>query len=109
MMPLKAIGSSLLPFVGKELSTTFSFDLSATMPRHLSDPEQNNFLTMLKHRKTPSEMLATLRNSRERAGEGGPPQSAIYACCAGTTYDLSASKTRGCAAKMTNRALKVVK
>ena len=76
MMPLKAIGSSLLPFVGKELSTTFSFDLSATMPRHLSESEQNKLLTMLKHRKTPSEMFATLRHSRERAGEGGLSQSA---------------------------------
>ena len=64
---------------------------------------------MLKQKKTPSEMLATLRRSRERAGEGGPPQSAIYAFCAGSTYDLSASETRGRAAKMTNRALKVVK
>ena len=71
MMPLKAIGSSLLPFVGKELSTTFSFDLSATMPRHLSESEQNKLLTTLKHKQTPSEMLATLRHSRERAGEGG--------------------------------------
>ena len=99
MMPLKAIGSSLLPFVGKELSTTFSFDLSATMPRHLSESEQNKILTMLKHRKTPSEMLATLRHSRERAGEGGLSQSAF---CSGSTYDLSASKTRGRAAKMTH-------
>ena len=54
-------------------------------------------------------MLATLRHSRERAGEGGPSQSAIYAFCAGSTYDLSASETLGHAAKMTNRALKVVK
>ena len=109
MMPLKAIGSSLLPFVGKELSTTFSFDLSATMPRHLSEPGQNKLLTTLKHRKAPSEMLATLRHSRERAGEGGPSHSAIYAICAGSTHDLNASETRGHAAKMTNRALKVVK
>ena len=98
-MPLKAIGSSLLPFVGKELSTTFSFDLSATMPRHLSESEQNKLLTMLKHRKTTSEKL---RHSRERAGEGGLSQSAIYTFCAGSTYDLSASKTRGRAAKMTH-------
>ena len=104
MMPLKAIGSSLLPFVGKELSTTFSFDLSATMPRHLSEsePGQNKLLTMLKHRKAPSEMLATLRHSRERAGESGLSQSAIYTFRAGSTYDLSASKTRGRAAKMTH-------
>ena len=101
MMHLRAIGSSLLPFVGKELSTTFSFDLSATMPRHLSEPEQNKLLTMLKHSKAPSEMLATLRHSRERAGEGGLSHSAIYTFRAGSTSDLSASKTRGRAAKMT--------
>ena len=71
MMPLKAIGSSLLPFVGKELSTTFSFDLSATMPRHLSESEQNKFLTMLKHKKIPSEMLplcATAARGLAKAG-----------------------------------------
>ena len=54
-------------------------------------------------------MLATLRHSRERAGEGGLSQSAIYTFRAGSTYDLSASKTRGRAAKMTHRALNVVK
>ena len=77
MMPLKAIGSSLLPFVGKELSTTFSFDLSATMPRHLSEsePGQNKLLTMLKHRKAPSEMLATLRHSREGLPQSGEQEA----------------------------------
>ena len=54
-------------------------------------------------------MLATLRHSRERAGEGGFSQSAIYTFRAGSTYDLSASETRGRASKMSNRALKDVK
>ena len=70
------------------------------MPRHLSEAKQNKFLTILKQKKTPSEMLATLRHSRERAGEGGPSQSGIYAFCGGGTSDLSASETRGRVVKM---------
>ena len=45
-------------------------------------------------------MFATLRCNRERAGEGGPLQSVIYAFCADSTYDLGVSEARGRAAKV---------
>ena len=76
------------------------------MPQ-LTEKERNTLVSMLKQKKTPQQMLASLQAARTRKGLEGPGKTAIYDFLAGQTHAGDGEETRGRAARLTNAMLKI--